>query len=180
MVEKFRPYDVREVWHSADLLASVTFRSAVHPEDPRSVRHLVETTGFFYPAEVDLAEELVVERLAKGPASGYEFIFAELDQHLLGYACFGPIPCTRSSWDLYWIVVSPGVQRGGLGRRLLTEAEESIRRKGGTRVYVDTSGREQYLPTRQFYEKNGYQKVAVLDDFYAPGDAKVIYLKVLA
>jgi len=159
--------------------ASVAFRRVVRPEDGLAVRRLVESTGFFRPDEVDVAEELVAERMTKGPASGYEFIFAEQEGQLRGYVCFGPIPCTVSSWDLYWIVVDPACQRQGLGRRLLQEAEKAIRADGGTRVYVDTSGREQYQPTRQFYEKNGYRVAAVLEDFYAPGDAKVIYVKVL-
>ncbi|ASV73304.1 Histone acetyltransferase HPA2-related acetyltransferase [Thermogutta terrifontis] len=158
---------------------SLDFRSTVRPDDRLAVRRLVESTGFFRPDEVDVAEELVTERLLKGPASGYEFLFADQEGQLRGYVCFGPIPCTVSSWDLYWIVVDPAYQRQGLGRQLLREAEKAIRAAGGTRVYVDTSGREQYQPTRQFYEKNGYRVAAVLEDFYAPGDAKVIYVKVL-
>ncbi|WP_347243787.1 GNAT family N-acetyltransferase [Thermogutta sp.] len=157
----------------------VHFRTTVRPEDGPAVRRLVESTGFFRPDEVAVAEELIAERLAKGAASGYEFLFAEHDGQLQGYVCFGPIPCTLSSWDLYWIVVNPAYQRQGLGRRLLQEAEKAIRAAGGTRVYVDTSGREQYRPTRLFYEKNGYQVAAVLEDFYAPADPKVIYVKVL-
>ncbi|MEJ5343084.1 MAG: GNAT family N-acetyltransferase [Thermogutta sp.] len=158
---------------------SLDFRSTVRSDDRLAVRRLVESTGFFRPDEVDVAEELVTERLLKGPASGYEFLFADQEGQLRGYVCFGPIPCTVSSWDLYWIVVDPAHQRRGLGRRLLQEAEKAIRAAGGTRVYVDTSGREQYRPTRLFYEKNGYQVAAVLEDFYAPGDPKVIYVKVL-
>ena len=46
-------------------------------------------------------------------------------------------------------------------------------------MYVETAGREQYRPTRAFYEACGYEIAARLDDFYAPGDAKVIYLRVL-
>jgi hypothetical protein len=46
-------------------------------------------------------------------------------------------------------------------------------------VYIDTSGRAQYASTRAFYEKNGYVCEARLKDFYAPGDDRVIYSKVL-
>jgi hypothetical protein len=61
----------------------------------------------------------------------------------------------------------------------MNEAERRIRDLGGLRVYVDTSGRAQYAPTRAFYERLGYLPAAVLDDFYAPGDPKVIYCKAL-
>jgi hypothetical protein len=46
-------------------------------------------------------------------------------------------------------------------------------------VYVETSSRDQYEPTRRFYLKCGYRVDAVLEDFYAPGDGKVIFVKAL-
>ncbi len=67
----------------------------------------------------------------------------------------------------------------GLGRELLQRSEQAIARAGGRRIYVETSSRELYGSTRGFYEACGYGKAALLEDFYAPGDDKVIYLKVL-
>ena len=75
----------------------VTLRDSVVPQDGPRVRRLVEITGFFHPEEVDVAEELVVERLKKGAASGYHFVMADHYGRLAGYACFGPIPCTLGS-----------------------------------------------------------------------------------
>lgn len=166
---------------SLDLLAreNIVFRHFVREEDRSAVVRMCRETGFFHEGEVAVAEELVLERLTKGPSSGYEFIFAEREGIVLGYACFGPIPCTQSSWDLYWIVVSPHVQRMGLGGLLLSAAERVICSLGGTRIYIETSGRQQYEPTRKFYEKHGYTVAATLEDFYAPGDPKIIYAKVL-
>jgi hypothetical protein len=54
-----------------------------------------------------------------------------------------------------------------------------IVREGRTRVYLETSTRAQYEPTRAFYLRCGYQIVAELPDFYAAGDGKAIFLKVL-
>ncbi|MDH4072584.1 MAG: GNAT family N-acetyltransferase, partial [Gammaproteobacteria bacterium] len=68
-------------------------------------------------------------------------------------------------------------QRQGLGTTLLKESESVIRRLGGTRVYIDTSGRAQYASTRAFYESAGYTVAADLADFYAPGDAKIVFCK---
>jgi ribosomal protein S18 acetylase RimI-like enzyme len=142
------------------------------------VEALGRATGFFSEAETAIARELVEERAARGAASGYEFLFADGEDGALdGYACFGPIPCTRESWDLYWIAVRPALQGRGLGRRLLRAAEERIAAAGGTRVYVDTSTRDAYAPTRAFYEACGYARAATLEDFYAPGDGKVIYVR---
>ena len=158
------------------------WRSEVIGTDSAAVRQLVDKTGFFCREEVDVAAELVDETLEKGKAAGYEFVFADAPEspgRLLGYSCFGPIPATTSSFDLYWIAVEPGQQRNGLGAQLIREAERLAKAMGATQMFVDTAGREQYAPTRAFYERMGYRKAAVLDDFYAPGDAKVIYVKVL-
>jgi ribosomal protein S18 acetylase RimI-like enzyme len=140
----------------------------------------VASTGFFRDDEIEIAVELVEERLARGTASGYEFIFAELDGILAGYACYGPIPCTTGSFDLYWIAVDPRYQRHGFGRALLSAVEIRIAARGGQRIYIDTSGKDQYASTRAFYERNGFHCDARLEDFYADGDDRVIYAKRLA
>ena len=62
---------------------------------------------------------------------------------------------------------------------ILDEAEKCIRQAGGKRVYIETSNREQYQPTRFFYSRCGYEREATLADFYGPGDDKVIYVKVV-
>src|SRR5512134_33626 len=154
-------------------------RRCANPGDPVAVEALVRATGVFSPAEVAVARELVEERVTRGPASGYEFLFVEDEQGLLGYACWGPIPCTEKSFDLYWIAVRPERQGGGVGKRILAAAEEEIARAGGARIYVETSTRAAYDPTRAFYERCGYARAATFDDFYALGDGKAVYLKVV-
>jgi len=156
---------------------SITFRYEVGPEDRETVRRLVESTGVFSRVEVDVAIELVEERLAHGDKSDYYFVFAELDGRPAGYTCFGPVPLTESSFDLYWIAVDKSLQGRSLGRALLEETEKLIRQKGGRRVYIETSNRSQYAPTRGFYLRCGYGQAALLKDFYAPGDDKVIYAR---
>lgn len=158
------------------------WRTEPRAGDPRAVGELVSATEFFSVAEKDVAVELVDEALARGNASGYYFVFADAKESpgkIDGYTCYGPIPATASSFDLYWIAVSPRIQRSGLGRELLLETERRAAGRGATQMYVDTSGREQYAPTRAFYERMGYSKAAELTDFYAPGDAKIIYCKQL-
>jgi GNAT superfamily N-acetyltransferase len=159
--------------------AACCLRADVTAADRDHVRRIVESTGFFRPDEVDVAVELVDERLARGVASGYEFVFADREGRTVGYACYGPIACTIGSYDLYWIAVDRDEQGTGLGRVLLAAAEDAIRRAGGRQVYIETSNRPQYVPTRGFYERCGYRLAAVLPDFYAPGDDKVIFVKIL-
>jgi len=161
-------------------LPPLAFRAVVRPEDIEDVQSLVRATGFFSDEEVSIATELVEQRLAKGPASGYEFIFTEQGGSLIGYTCYGRVPLTRSSFDLYWIVVAPTMQGMGVGRRLLAETERAVVRTGGTTLYAETSSRDQYAPTRSFYRASGYSVAAELSDFYAPGDSKIVFVKRLA
>lgn len=160
----------------ASPIPGITLRHEVRPSDREAVRRIVSSTGFFRADEIDVAVELVDERLAKGIPSGYHFIFADTaDGQTVGYTCYGPIACTVSSFDLFWIAVDTDHQRLGLGRVLLQAAEVAAIELGATRMYIETSSREQYLPTRAFYERAGYVLEAELVDFYAPGDAKAIF-----
>ena len=160
---------------------SMTLRSEARPGDREAILRIVVSTGFFNDEEAAIAVELIDECLAKGAeASGYHFIFGDAGGRTIGYACFGPIPGTASSFDLYWIVVDAAERGRGFGKVLMEAAERRIATMGGRRVYVETSTREQYAPTRAFYERCGYRIEAILKDFYADGDGKAILLRTLA
>lgn len=162
-----------------DWSSGLAFRTEVLDRDVAAIAALAEAAKVFSPEEINLAAELVSERLSRGEASGYYFLFAEADGQLAGYTCFGPAPCTRYSYDLYWIIVSKNFVRRGVGRRLLAGTEETIARQGGRRIYVDTSSRPAYEPARGFYRTNGYRLEAMIRCFYAPDDHKMLYLKTL-
>ena len=155
----------------------IVYREEPLPSDLRRVGEIVASSDFFSKEELEIALELVQERLQKGVSSGYHFLFAERDGRVIGYACFGPIPGTRESYDLYWIAVENELRGSGLGKALLEKTEKKIGELGGRRIYVETSSREQYRPTQAFYSKCGYVKEALLKDFYSPGDDKSIYVK---
>jgi GNAT superfamily N-acetyltransferase len=159
---------------------AVSLRAGVKPEDRIAVRRLVASSGFFSGPEEEIAVELVDDALAKGEGpSGYHFIFAEEAGQPVGYVCFGPIAGTEISHDLYWIVVDNARRGGGVGQLLERACGEAVRKLGGRRLYVDTSSRAQYEPTRAFYRACGYTEAACLEDFYAVGDGKVIFVKSL-
>ena len=159
---------------------ALEWRSAVMADDVGRVRSLVASTGVFNASEVEIAGELVTERLTKGIRSGYHFVLAERGSRLVAYACFGPIDGTQDSFDLYWIAVAPEEQGRGLGTHAYTRAEAAMRKAGAKRIYVDTSSSDRYAPTRGFYKRLGFIEQARLPDFYGPGDGKVIYVKALS
>ena len=172
-----RPEPVEAPCRCGGKPAGLIWRETVTVEDIEGVRTLVAGTGFFSAEEIDIAAELVEERIAKGRASGYEFVIAEEDGRLVGYACYGLIPGSETSYDLYWIAVDADRQGRGLGREIMACSEAAMRRLGARQIYVDTSSSEKYVPTRAFYLANGYAVAAQFADFYRSGDSKVIFVK---
>lgn len=159
------------------------------PDERGRVREILDATGVFRPDEVDVALELFDEATngvgrdarqvgtTDAVDADYELLGAYADGTLAGYACFGPTPSTDRTFDLYWIAMHPDAQGSGGGSRLLGEVEQRLRNRAGRLIVVETSSRDDYLPTRHFYEARGYSEAARIRDFYAPADDRVIYTK---
>ncbi|KUJ96091.1 MAG: Deacetylase, histone deacetylase/acetoin utilization protein [Desulfonauticus sp. 38_4375] len=160
-------------------MLNLKYFTEIEAEEIKAIEEIVIATGFFSEEEVAVATSLVKERLEKKDASGYFFILVKDGDRLVGFTCFGPIPCTQNRYDLYWIVVHPDYQGRGIGKILLQKTEKAIKNLAGEHLYIETSNRLQYVSTRAFYERCGYKKVAIIPDFYARGDDKVIYFKKL-
>ncbi len=156
---------------------NLAFRNIPVHDDIVRVREIVESTGFFYDHEVEIAAELVEERYNKGESSGYYFIFAELDGITVGYSCFGPITMSKTCFDLYWIATHNDYRGKGIGRRVLEETCRMAREMGCSIIIAETSGLPHYEPTRAFYRSNSFELEASLKDFYAMGDDKLFYTK---
>jgi len=141
---------------------------------------LLRGTGFFREEEILVALEVFDDALHPHGTSAYQsFVLAEGDA-VLGWICWGATPGTRGTYDIYWLAVENHHHKMGYGSLLLHFAEENIREAGGHLICIETSGSNQYRPTCQFYLRRGYRKTARINNFYAPGDAKVIYTKEIA
>jgi len=156
---------------------NLKFRKTVVPTDKNTVTEILKSTGFFKPYEIDVAIELIEDRLRNGEGCGYNFCFLELEGRTVAYGCYGEIPCTIKNYDLYWIAVDNNFQGKGLGRLLLEKIEAEIKSHSGRGIYIDTSNREQYLPTTTFYKSCGYKQIAVFNDFYDINDNKAVFYK---
>jgi len=157
----------------------ITIRLA-KPADTATVIHFVTATGFFRPVEIEIAREVFDEAAEGKPECTYQSYVAKMDGRPVGWVCFGATPCTVGTFDIYWIAVDPAFQRHHIGSKLLVFAEGEIRKQQGRLIVIETSGSEKYLPTRAFYERNGYTLAANVKEFYAPGDDKWIFTKTTA
>jgi len=150
------------------------------PADRPALEKILSSSGYFYDFEIEVALSLADETFEKGQEkSGYYWIRLIEDGKVIGFANFGQNPSSVHSWDLYWIAIQEEYRKMHYGSVILKEAEERIRSLGGKIVWIETSGRPLYEPTRHFYLKNGYVIEATLREFYGPGDDKIVYRNVL-
>ncbi len=162
----------------SDILPEISCQLAAG--DRPELERILQSTGFFYDFEIEVALSLADETVAAGEEkSGYYWIRLMIDDRLAGFACLGPNPSSVHSWDLYWIAVSNEYRNRHFGSLLLVRAEERAAALGARILWIETSGRPLYEPTRHFYTRNGYELEATLREFYGPGDPKLIYRKLL-
>ena len=157
---------------------NIKLRNTVTKADEEIVRKLTSETGFFRAEEIPVAVSLVTDTL-RDPPNGYKFIFAEIGEKTTGYVAYSEIPGTSGSYELYWLAVQKELQKRGIGKILVKAAEDEICEARGRHIYLTTSDTDLYLSTRMFYEKLGYERVATLPDYFIPGDARVIYRKII-
>jgi len=148
-------------------------------QDKAAVMQILHQTPEFTADEVTVAEELIDSYLESTDGSGYHIMVAELGQSVAGYICYGPTPMTQGTWDIYWMAVAPLEQGKGIGKALLAFAEDVVRTARGRLSLIETSSKPEYEKTRRFHASQGYELVAKIADFYAPGDDKLIYQKCL-
>jgi len=144
--------------------------------DRPKLARLIGDIRAFNAADRGVALELIDDVLTKGEGSDYRIIVAE-DSGVAGYICFGRIPLTQSSCDLYWIAVAPEATGKGVGRALLAACEEGCRMEGGTQLFAETSSLPDYAPARAFYEATGFALLSRIADFYSPGNDRLTYGK---
>ena len=142
--------------------------------DRGRIEEISRAVGVFRADEIAVALEVFDGAVAG--SSDYLALGAEHEGRLAGWICWGPTPCTLGTFDLYWMAVDPALHGAGVGSALLHAMEARL--LGVARlIVVETAGRPDYAPTRGFYEARGYRAASRIQDFYAPGDDQVVYVK---
>jgi ribosomal protein S18 acetylase RimI-like enzyme len=149
---------------------------ALRDTDRERIREVLEDVSAFTPEEISVGMSLVDETLNGGTV--YHFLVAA-DEHdtAVGYICYGQVPMTSGTWDIYWIAVSKRFQRSHIGAMLLRGAEDEIRSGHGRLILIETSTKPSYRSPRKFYQRMGYHVSARIAQFYSERDDKLIYSK---
>lgn len=156
---------------------SLRIRS-LRSEDRPVVSDIVEKVGNFSPAEVECALELVDVYLRDREQRDYRFAVAEDAFGVVrAYACWGPTPLARGTYDLYWIATHPDAQGSGLGRALISYVELMVASEHARLLVAETSSKPTYDRTVAFYRTLGYEEASRIADFYDVGDDKLVFVK---
>ena len=148
------------------------------PEDTAALVALAQATAMFKPAEIQALQEVLDDYHATNRTLGHFCVTDEENSRIMGFAYYAPASMTDRTWYLYWIAVSKDVQARGLGSALLRYVEEDIRNaRQGRLLLIETGSLPHYELTRRFYFKHGYDRLAVLSDYYADGDDMVVFRK---
>lgn len=148
-------------------------------KDRPQVESIVRGIQIFSNDEKDVALELVDLTLSDEQNTYYNIFVLEEDGRILGYHCTGQRALTNGVYDLYWIVVDTKSHNKGVGGKLLRHSEEFVLNKGGRLILAETSSRNSYDATREFYIKNNYTVLASIKDFYSINDNLIVFGKYL-
>lgn len=155
----------------------IIYRTETKESDLKDIRELLLSSGFFYEYEIEAAEDFLKYNLEDGEESGVHYFIAEENNKMIGFICFGFDVCTVHTYLLYWMAVHNDCRGTGIGKVLLRKFEDYVVEHGGKKIVGETSGRELYKPTRDFYVKNGYKLAAEIPDYYSVGDSRVTIVK---
>jgi ribosomal protein S18 acetylase RimI-like enzyme len=135
----------------------------------------------------------MLEKSGEFDAQGLDYVQATLDTYLagesealwftaddgepVGVAYCAPEPASSGTWNLLMLWTRSDRHRQGHGSALVRQVEDTLRERGVRLLMVETSGRDDFAPARNFYERCGFKQEARVRDFYAQGDDKLIYTK---
>lgn len=158
-------------------MVEVALRHKLKAGDRPAIEAILRESGAFREEEIAVGLELVDETIDPRPDTDYQWVVAEQSGCVIGFACYGPVPMTVGTFDLYWIAVSTSERGTGVAVRLDEAVERRVRDSGGRWVLAETSSTEPYAAARAFYAKRGYALVERIPDFYRDGDDRLTFGK---
>jgi GNAT superfamily N-acetyltransferase len=146
--------------------------------DRIALDEILRGTNVFTKEEIEIAMELIDMVINNPDQKDYFIKVAVSDGGTVeGYYCIGPTPATKGTYDLYWIAVDVSSHNKGVGRYLISDAEEWVKKRDGNLIIAETSSLPRYENTRKFYLRTQYGELARIKDYYSAGDDLIIYGK---
>ena len=145
------------------------------PDDVARLKEIVAATELFPD---HLLDDMIAPYFA-GENENWLVFEAEDSENIVGLAYYVPEPMTNGTYNALLLAVQPEQQGRGIGAALMTHIEQTLREQNNRILLVETSGLPKFERTRRFYRKIGYEEEARIRDFYAAGEDKIVFRKVL-
>lgn len=150
------------------------------PEDAPAIHLIAQNAGVFSSQEVISVGEMLDAFFNPTPDDDFVFLVCrDGGRAVTGFVCYGPTPFADRIWEVYWICVERERQRNHIAQKLIGRVYAEVCAQSARALYLETSDSEVYSPARSFYSREGFERVAHLNDFYKCGEGKVIYRKTL-
>jgi len=147
------------------------------PADAKIIEGILKKIPLFKKEDVKVAMELINITASNPLQTDYNVFVYENDGTVLGYHCTGKRPLTDAVYDLYWIVTDPDHGKQGIGKVLLEHAEDFVLQSNGRWMLIETSSKESYSATRNFYMRNNFSIISEINDFYSQGESLLVFGK---
>jgi ribosomal protein S18 acetylase RimI-like enzyme len=133
--------------------------------------------------ETELFPSAMLPDMLSGFLSGGEsqdiWLTCDVGGKAIGFCYAAPEQLTDGTWNMLAIAVHPTQQGRGHGGATIRRLEALLHDKGHRVLIADTSGKDEFAPTRGFYRKSGYSEEARIRHFWAEGDDKVVFWKLI-
>ncbi|MDJ0824335.1 MAG: GNAT family N-acetyltransferase [Rhodobacter sp.] len=148
----------------------MTVRSVTHSDIP-SLGVIAEAAGLF-PAEY--LPEMIQPSFDGGED---RWLVADRAGAPAGFAFARPEAMTDRVWNILALGVAPEARREGLAKALLKAMEATL---DARLIIIETTQLPEQAAARAIYAGAGYEEEGRIRDFFADGEDKVIFRKVLS
>ena len=144
------------------------------PEHREPLLSIIEASGQFDTDGLAHVANTLDEHFSN---PGQAIWLTAIDGEPVGVAYCAPEPVTMGTWNLLMLWMKDGFSGQGFGSALVKEIESQLLARDARLLIVETSQLPAFEAARSFYERNGFKREAEIENFFAPGDNKVVYTK---
>ncbi|MEM8850754.1 MAG: GNAT family N-acetyltransferase [Pseudomonadota bacterium] len=143
------------------------------PSDRAVILSIGESCGLFSPEEIGFFTD-DLDSWSPGSDDPRMWFLANDGE---AAAQIAPEPMSDAVWNLLFIATRPAARRTGCAKALIRTVEKTVRAQGGRLLLIDTASMEDQAPARAAYLAAGYDREAVIRDYYGDGVDRVTFRK---
>jgi ribosomal protein S18 acetylase RimI-like enzyme len=137
---------------------------------------IVIDSSELFPSEY--LDEMIADYFNNSESQEIWFTYVDKNKPVaIGYCV--PEKLTDGTYNLLAIGVDRSNQRTGIASEMMIYIEHYLKNKNARILIVETSSDDAQTGARNFYQKIGYTREAVIRDFWKEGEDKIVYWKKL-